>query len=405
MRNVFYILLFLGQIVSADVLSQWRGPTRTGIYPEKNLLKEWPIDGPRLLWQVDGLGQGFTSAAVTPNRIFITGMIEKTGYLFCFNSAGELIYKKAYGIEWSRNYKGTRSTPVIVDDLIYLLSGQGTLYCLRANNGETVWSVDILKRFDAPNLEWGIAEQLLVNDEIIYCTPGGKKASVAALNRFTGKTIWTTPAQNETSAYCSPILFTFGPTNMIVIMLQKSIVGINADTGQLLWKHTHIAPWDIHANMPIYSNGFVYFQSGEGGSGQLLQLAPDGRSVTVVWESFSMDTVFGHQVLVDGFIYGAGFPRNGFQALDWKTGKSLFDESAFSRANVIYADGLLYAYTEKGVVGLIKPNPIKFDLLSSFKITEGSGPGWAHLVINNGRLFVRHGETMMVFDIRSDEKG
>jgi outer membrane protein assembly factor BamB len=399
MRFVLYMLLLLVQFVSADILSQWRGPLRNGIYPDKNLLKEWPANGPELLWKVDGLGNGFTSAAVTEKRVYVTGMLDNTGYLFSFDNTGKLIYKKAYGKEWYKSYEGTRSTPVVVDELIYLLSGQGTLYCLKANSGDKVWAADILKRFDAPNIEWGVAEQLLVNGEIIYCTPGGKKAAFAALNRFNGKTIWTTQSQDETSAYCSPILINHNSTNMIVTLLQKSIVGINADSGELLWKHAHIAPWDIHANMPIYHNGFIYFQSGEDGTGQLLKLAPDGRSVSVVWENNSMDTVFGHQVLVDGYFYGAGFPKRGFQALDWNTGKSLFEERSFSRANVIYADNFLYAYTEKGTIGLIKPNPKKFDLVSSFKITEGTGPCWAHLVINNGRLFVRHGDVLMVYDI------
>jgi len=132
----------------------------------------------------------------------------------------------------------------------------------------------------------------------------------------------------------------------------------------------------------------------------LLKISPDGKSVKKIWDSRSMDTLIGHQVLIDGYIYGAGYPRNGFQALDWKTGRSKFEAREFSRCNVIFSDGLIYAYSERSIVGLIKPNPDKFELISSLPINEGSGPHWAHLVIKNGRLYVRHGDVLMVYNIR-----
>ncbi len=398
--RLFLLCLIFVQFAHAGVLSQWRGLQRNGHYSDNFLLQTWPEGGPEKLWHVDNLGKGFTSAAVTSDRIYITGVFGDEGWLFAFNHDGKLLFRKSYGPEWTRNYAGTRSTPVVVDDLIYLESGQGVVYCLRALDGSQVWAVDLLKKFHSRNIDWGMTEQLLVDGDRIYCTPGGPRVGMVALDRLTGKTIWTSPGNGELSSYCSPILVNHNGIRMLITMLQKSVIGVNAETGELLWRRSFPAPYDIHANMPIYHDGGVYVQAGEGGIGMVLKIAADGKSVAVLWENDNMDTLTGHAVLIDGFIYGAGYPRKGFQALDWNTGVSQFEARDFTRSNVIVAAGRIYVYTEKGVVGLVKPNPKKFELLSSFRIREGSGPHWAHVVIHDGRMYIRHGDVLMVYDIR-----
>jgi outer membrane protein assembly factor BamB len=398
LMRLFVLLILCTQFLHAAILSNWRGPNRDGQYNEENLLDEWPADGPKEVWSFSGLGKGHTSAAVTKDHVFVTGVLDETGYLFAFDKSGELLWKKAYGSEWTRNYAGTRSTPIVVDELLYFLSGQGEVICSSAKDGNSMWSINMHEKFKAPVLDWGISEQLLVDGDKVYCTPGGA-SSIVALNRFTGKTIWQAENNGETASYCSPILARHGGKNMLITMLEKSVIAVDADSGELLWRHPHIAPYDIHANIPIYHSGFVYFQAGEGGTGQLLRVAPDGSSVSVVWESNSLDTLTGATLLVDGFIYGSGYLRNGFQCLEWKTGEPKYVTDELKRASVIYADGNIIAYSERGTVALIRANPHKFELLSSFNIKRGSGPHWAHPVVNDGRLYIRHEDVLMVYDI------
>ncbi|MDZ7346935.1 MAG: PQQ-like beta-propeller repeat protein, partial [candidate division KSB1 bacterium] len=353
---------------------------------------------PKLLWQADGLGQGYTSAAVTEQRVYVTGQFDGVGRLFAFDLQGKKLWEKDYGPEWTRNYPGTRSTPVVTNDRLYLLSGQGVLYCLSLE-GETLWTADLYKRFGGIEVEWGIAEQLLVDGNTVYCTPGGKTA-MAALDRLSGKTLWTCAGNGESSSYCSPILVKHNGIPMLITALQKSIIGVHAQSGELLWRYPHTAPYDIHANTPIYHDGAVFFHSGETGTGALLQISADGRTVRPVWQSDRLDALIGHYVLIDGFIYGAGYSNGGFTALDWRTGAVGFDDRTLvRRAAVITADGMIYAYSENGAVSLIKPDPKTFRLISTFKIKQGSGPHWAHPVIKNGRLYIRHGEVMLVYDL------
>lgn len=396
--RIFILTLIYSQLLHAAILSDWRGPNRDGHYDAENLLDEWPANGAKEVWSFSGLGKGHTSAAVTKDRVFVTGILDETGYLFAFDISGDLLWKKAYGPEWTRNYAGTRSTPIVVDDLLYFLSGQGEVLCLSAKDGNHMWSINLHEKFKAPVLDWGISEQLLVDGDNVYCTPGGA-FSIVALNRFNGKVIWQAENNGETASYCSPILTRHGGKNMLITMLEKSVIGVDADNGELLWRHPHIAPYDIHANIPIYHHGFVYFQAGEGGTGQLLEIAPDGQSVSVVWESNSLDTLTGATLLVDGFIYGSGYSRNGFQCLAWKTGEPKYVTDELKRASVIYADGKIIAYSERGKLALIKATPEKFALMSSVDIERGSGPHWAHPVVNDGRLYIRHEDVLIVYDI------
>ena len=219
-----------------DKSSQWRGPDRKGIFYENELLNAWPENGPELLWSFEGLEAGHSSPGIGSNRIFINGMPDTIGVLYSFDMDGNLLWQKEYGQEWHINYTGSRSTPLVVNDLVYLVSGMGEVYCFNAENGNLVWSVDMLKKFDGKNIQWGITESVLIDGDQLICTPGGEEFNVVALNRFTGETIWTSIGHSEPSAYCSPVLVEHHNRRLVVTMTATSVLGIDADTGELYWR-------------------------------------------------------------------------------------------------------------------------------------------------------------------------
>jgi outer membrane protein assembly factor BamB len=394
------LLCFLFADLTAQIKSQWRGPNRDGIYPNENLLKVWPAEGPALMWSVSNIEMGFSSPAVTAEGVYVTGMKEGKGYLFAFDHTGKQIWKSEYGAEWAGDHEGSRSTPTIVDTKIYLESGEGQVICLDAKNGGIVWKVDLLKTFGARNLRWGMTESLLIDGDRLFCTPGGSDVMMAVLDRNTGKTIKTVKGNGDNSGYCSPVLIKHGQHQLILTMTQKSVVGLDAGTFDFLWSYPHVTRWDVNPNTPIYHNGQVYTLSGYGTGGQLFNLAADSKSMTSVWAEKTLDSQMGAAVLIEGNIYGSGHNNKGWHCVEWATGKVQYTARELgNKGNIIYSDGLLYLYSEQGDVGLVKANPAKFEVISSFSITVGSGPHWAHMVINNGRLYVRHGGVLMVYNI------
>jgi outer membrane protein assembly factor BamB len=402
-RAILSILLSLvcGSIIAQDV-AQWRGPNRDGIYTETGLLKKWPDGGPKLLWHFDELGDGHTSAAVTGSGIYTSGMIDGTGYVFALDLSGKLLWKKEYGKEWAENWNGTRSTPLVIDDKLYVLSSYWKLVCMNTSNGQVIWSADLEKEYGAKNNEWGISENLLFDGNVLYCTPGGSRASMVALDRNTGKLIWKSKGNGNKSAYCSPIMIKVKNKKIIVTMMEKQVCGFDAATGVQLWQYEHINATGVHPNVPVYINGYLYCTSGYGKGGEMLKLSDDGSSVTEVWKTKDADSRTGGVIAMNGKIFASGDKNKKMFCLDWQTGKELYSSKEMAPATLIADDGLLYIYCESGKVYLAEPKEDGFNIISSFSVTLGANPHWAHLVIKNKKLYLRHGTSLMVYDIAAN---
>jgi outer membrane protein assembly factor BamB len=393
------IVVLCMTVLSSAADAQWRGPQRDGVYPGEELLDVWPVGGPKLLWVADSIGEGFSSVAVTDTRVFVTGAIEGTGYLFAYNHGGTQIWKSEYGTEWTKSYPGSRTTPVVVGNRIYFVSALGIVHCFDTR-GKEIWTVDVAQPYKAKAVSWGLVESLLVDGDTVFCTPGGQNATVVALNRHTGETIWESKGNGEGSAYCSPRLVTHNGTRLIVTMTAKSVIGVDPGTGELLWSHPHVTDYDVNPNTPLYHDGYLLILSGYGTGAQKLKLTPGGTGVEKVWEQATLDSQFGSALLVDGYLYGSGQKHRGWHCVDWETGEVKYTDRALGgKGNIIFADGLAYCYSEKGAVGLVKLSPEKFQVISSFKVEHGSKQHWAHPVIQNGTLYVRHGEVLMAYDI------
>ena len=401
-----YLILFCMVLPSGIVfaqITQWRGPHRNGIYPEKGLKKSWPEKGPGLLWSFEGLGAGHGSAGIGRDKIFLLGMPDTTGYLYAFDYKGKLLWKKQYGPEWYENYTGARSTPVIIDNLVYFESGRGTVFCYNATTGNKVWSVDLLKKFDAKNITWGMAESLLIAGNILYCTPGGKEHNIAALNRFTGETIWTSPGNRQPAAYCSPVLVKHNGSSLIVTMTAESIVCVDALTGQFYWQVPQFQGNKIHANTPVYSEGIIYCSSDNAKTNSglaALKLSDDGKSVTLKWRNQNFKNLMGGIIVTDRHIYGSHYRKNLWSCLSVEDGKILYSSGDLGDGCIIMADGMFYCYSEKGEMALISANPSSFNVISRFTVPLGTDQHWSHPVIHQGRLFLRHGNALMVYNLK-----
>ncbi len=395
-RRAVLVLVLLALVAAAAVADspQFRGPDRDGVFPSRNLLKSWPEGGPKLLWSASGLGEGYASVTVAGGRVYTTGASGGTGSVFAFDAAGKQLWQTGYGtVHNGSGYPGTRTTPTFDDGLIYVFSSNGKAVALDAGSGEIRWQ----KELPNTNIRWGIAESPLVVDDKVIFTPGGA-ATMVALDKKIGAEKWAMTALSEPSAYCSPRLFDDGRRRQIVTMTKGHMIGVDPASGELLWRQSYPARYDIHAVSPIFAGGSIYVADGYGQGGKMFDLAGDGRGVSLAWEEDELDVHHGGVVVVRGVIYGAA--DNGtWHALDAGSGETKATIRRLGKGSVVYADGLLYGYTEKGEVLLVDPDPGSFAVVSRFKITAGDGQHWAHPVIANGVLYVRHGDVLMAFGV------
>ncbi len=397
---LIFVLFFFNSVLIAQTPTKWRGENNSGIYNETGLLKEWPANGPEMLWHFDGLGEGHSSPTFANGVIYVSTMIDSTGYIYVLSQNGELKWKAPYGKEFFKSYPGARTSPVIVGDLLYIYSGKGVLTCMDANDGKIKWTKDSFNDFDGKNIAWGVTETVAVNGSLVYLTPGGTKNNVVALNRFNGDVIWSSTGKGELSAYCSPLLIDLPARKLLVTMTTDHILGLDAATGEMLWAYPQTNRWKVHANTPVFYDGGLFCFSGYGQGGVRLDLAEDGTSVEKAWFKKELDSRMGGIVVVDGYLYGSGDKSREWRCVNWETGEEKYKSKEIGKGVTIYADGMLYCYSDRGELALVEATPEGFNLISETKIELGTAQHWAHPVINNGRLFVRHGDVLMAFKIK-----
>ena len=404
------MLLIIFILNANSQLYEWRGPERSGIYNEAGLLKEWPESGPELIWELDNLGDGYSSPTITDNTIYITGRKEEADVLSAFTLDGKKKWEIVYGDAWIRNHTGTRCIPTYSNGNIFLISGAGDIVCVDSN-GKIKWSKNHYTLYDSRPLMFGISESPLVIGNIVIASPGGNIASLVAFNIENGDVVWETEPLNEGPQYVNPKLIEHGGRKIIISNTSNHIIGVDAKDGKLLWKvnYTEInaATGRIrknHATTPIYRDGLILIANGYDWVGLQLKLSKDGSSAEVVWESRDLDPHHGGIVLLGDYIYSTNYKSTSMGdwiCVDWNTGKTMWTKNWYNKGSIISADGMLYIMEEKsGHVALVRPNTEKFDIVSTFQVTKGTGPYWAHPVISKGKLYIRHGEVLMVYAIR-----
>ncbi|GHT59233.1 polyvinylalcohol dehydrogenase [Bacteroidia bacterium] len=404
MKKVVVLFLFASVTIGlfAQENSQWRGKNRDGIYHETGLLKQWPEAGPQLLWSFDGLGEGHTSVATANDKIYITGMTDSTGILYVFDVQGKLLNKKAYGLEWNTNWNGTRSTVNVNDGKLYIFSGRGVLSCLDEKTLNVVWSKDVLNDFDGRNIMFGMTESPLIVDDVIYITPGGETYNMVALNKNTGELIWSSKGIGKPSTYCSPLYISGLDIPVVVNAIDSCLVAFNAKTGEKLWDVEQKNPHGHSPNTPYFEKGLLFTSSGGGLGSMQLRLTPCGHNFEKVWTN-ELDNKMGGFVKIGDYVYSSGEKNRYWYCVDWKTGETKYKNNQLGVgnviANVIGDDAMLYCYSDKGDLALVKASQEKFDIISKVKITLGTDQHWAHPVIYKGVLYVRHGNTLMAYKI------
>ena len=419
MKNQIAVILLVTISLSmfAQVNTQWRGLNRDGIYNNENLLKVWPEEGPELLWYNDSLPTGYSSPTIGDEFIYLSGLADTMDYLIALNQEGMEQWRKPIGEGWTESYSDSRSTPTLVDDKIYVQSGTGDVACFDASSGELIWSRDVHQEFGGVTGTWGYSESLLVEDEKVFMSLGGNETTMVALNALDGQLVWKSESLQDTGAYVSPILVEENGRKIAINLLSNNLFGVDIATGEILFSANYsevdakraYALWNsssasrINTNNPVYKDHAIYLTSGYNHSGVMYQLSDDLSQATLVWVDSVLDVHFGGVVLIDGFIYGSNWINNSngnWCCVNWETGECMYEEKWHNKGNIIYADGLLYIYEEKrGHIGIVKPNPEKFEVISSFKVPYGRGPHWGHPVIKNGLLYIRHGAALMAYDI------
>jgi len=391
---------------------QFNGPRRDNISGDTGLLKRWQEGGPSLIWKSNLIGYGFSSVSIADNIIYTAGNIENYTIITALDMLGNILWQTKGDLDFTNSYPGSRGTPTISDGRLYHLNGNGHILCLDARTGEKIWTLNILDKFKGRNSEWGLAESLLVDGDNIICCPGGEEISVAALDRNTGETVWLCKGIGDKPAYVSPIIVDYNGLRQFITVMSASAIGVNADTGEFLWRYDHPVPYGSNISTPIYHDGHIIIFGTFGFGATMLRLNVIENTCTVekVWHTEELDNEHGGVVLIDGYLYGHADGNHKWRhwaCLELKTGRTMYSVDglpAGASGALTYADGMLYLTGELRDVALVPATPEGFNIVSQFKFPkDGNGPLWAYPVVCGGRLYIRHGDILYVYNVRSEK--
>jgi outer membrane protein assembly factor BamB len=390
---------------------QWRGPDRTGISKETGLLPEWAKGGPKLLWESRDVEGGYSTPSVVGDRLYLIGDKGGEESVLALNVAdGKKVWSTPVGKVGPNKqmpYPGARSTPTIDGDLIFALGSDGDLVCLEKANGSLRWKKNLKKDFDGAPGNWAYSESPLIDGDVLVCTPGGKTATMLALNKKTGAVIWKSaiPGGDE-AAYASPIGVETGGIKQYVNFLQKGLVGVEAKTGKFLWRFDKtVGGSPANIPTPVYKDGLVYSATGFGGGGAARLKAENGTvTATEAYVARDLPNAIGGVVLVGDHLYGTNARE--LLCVEFATGKVKWRDKSIGTASLCYADGRLYLHGENGDVALVEATPDGYREKGRFtppqqpKHTRAMEKAWAYPVVANGRLYFRDLGILWCYEVK-----
>jgi outer membrane protein assembly factor BamB len=379
----------------------WRGAGRDGISTESGLVERWPEGGPLLVWRATGLGEGYSSVAVRGPVLVTMGTAGRNETVIAVDvETGKLRWSHEHGPMF-RNDRGDgpRGTPILDGERVYALGANGNLSCLELDTGRPVWSRNLLRDFDSRNIRWGLSESPLVLEDRVLVMPGGRGAALAALDKETGKTLWT--ALSDEAGYSSGVVATLAGVRQAVYFTAERALGVAVDDGRLLWDYGRVANRTANAATPIVEDDLVFVSSDYGTGCALLRIGEGGAEE--VYFSRNMRNHHASSVLVGGHLYG--FSGSILTALELRTGEVAWRDRSVGKGSLVYADGDLYLLSEDGVVGLAEATPAGYREKSRFEMPRASSrPSWAHPAIAGGRLYLRDQDVLLSYDIRAGEE-
>jgi outer membrane protein assembly factor BamB len=412
MRWLLLTLTWVGLCSSAVVAAdwpQWRGPKRNGISAERGLLKQWPADGPKLVWQAKDIGDGYSTPSVVGDRLYVLsnkGMDDEFVQALDTKDGRQIwsVRVGKVGPNSAMQYPAARSTPTVDGPLLFALGSDGDLACLETASGKLVWQKSLRSDFGGKPGAWAYSESPLVDGDVLVCTPGGKEATLVALQKKTGETVWKAPTPEADQAnYASIIVVDAGGRKQYVQFLSKGLVGIDAKTGGLLWRYDKTAKGST-ANIPtpVAFQNFVYSSGGRGGA--LVELTSGGGQIDAkeVYYLPKLPSSIGGSVEVDGKMYGTN--GQGLLCVEFATGEVKWQDRCVGAGSVCYADGLIYVHGEKGDMALVEATPEAYREKGRFALPDqperGKSLAWPYPIIADGKLYVRDLGMLWCYDVK-----
>ena len=395
---------------------QWGGPNRDFTTTSKALAPTWPAGGPRKIW-TRSLGEGHSAIAVDGGRLYT--MYRPLGMLSMVRrsqeevvaaldaATGKTIWEHRYpsptgDLDYSEG-AGPHATPLVTTDRVFAVGSRKELIALNKADGKVAWSHDMHKEYGAEYDDRGFACSPLLYSDTVIVSMGGAGQTVAAFNQRTGALAWKSGSFESSPS--SPIVIDVDGQKQLLYFAGDRIAGLNPSTGQVLWTHPHKTDWGLNISTPLWSpsDHLLFASSAYGTGSRVIELHQSGGKTTVAekWFNPRMRIHIGTAIRVGGIVVGSSgdFGPAFLTAVDVATGRILWQDRTFARAQLLYADGKLVVLDEDGTLGLATASPSGLQVLTKASVLENRA--WTPPSLVGTRLYVRDRKNAIAFELGS----
>ena len=400
-----------------DAAPSWpcfHGADGSNVSAETGLMREWPEGGPELIQTISGIGEGFSGVAIYDGRIATLGTADdpkgdgvKTT-VFCFDMAGEPLWKTDLDYNWDANYPGSRSTPTFHGDKIYVETPFGLVVCMKASDGEVVWWCDLREKYGATTHRWGRAESPIIDRNRVIVGPFTDQIGFVALDAETGEEQMRSEPVPGGVSYTTPLIVKCDSSRILLSMSDAGFVAVDPDTGKFLFDFPKKTMPGACATTPLFRDGQIFISAGYGAGSTMLRVTEENGKPTMekVGDFQALDNQHGGIVLVGDRVFGSSHRTRGrWFAVDWNTGREIWSADSVGQGSLTSADERLYFVGEDErtrQVALIDATTDEYRECGRLTLPGGGQSKiWAHPVICDGKLYIRHGDFLYIYDVKA----
>lgn len=373
----------------------WRGPNADGIAPDTGINKDWKARPPQKLWQVPLTDDSYSGPSVADGKVFILDHQGDQDIVRALDFAtGDEVWRFTYQDLPKPNQGTTRSTPVFSEGKLYTISHLGKVHCLDAANGEKIWMRDMRSEFGGKRPTWGYAMSALIDSDKVIVCPGGDNASVAALNKGSGETIWA-GGGSDIPGYATPVKATINGQDQYVVFTGVSLIGVSADGGPALWRIPWVNKHKVNAATPLVAGNHIFFTSDYGRGCAVVAIEPQGA--VIKWENTEVRAHFNSPVYYNGAMFANSNPGH-LVCLNAGGGSVIWKQQGFERGGFVVVDGVIIALDGRGG-DLVMVNATTDGYQELGRIKPLGGQSWTAPIIAHGKLIVRNKNAMVCLDL------
>jgi outer membrane protein assembly factor BamB len=398
------LILTFSAFAQAPSWPQWGGPKRNFMVDAKGLATSWPEAGPKRLWSRE-LGEGHSSIVVDGNRLYTMYSKGDQEFVIALDAAtGKTIWEKGNAASTAglalENGKGPHSTPAVAGNLLVTVGVIGLMQAFDKQSGSVVWSHDLYREYHGSKMGRGYSCSPLVWKNTVIVTVGGAGQALMAFDLKTGAVAWK--KQDFSLSPSTPTIISVDGEDQLVMVLAEYIVGLNPNTGDLLWSHPHNCDWGLNISVPVWGDGnILVVSSAYSGGSRALQLNQAGGKTTVkeLWASRRMRVHHGTMIRLGDLLFGSSgdFGPAPMTAVDVRTGNTVWQDRTFPKANFVYADGKVILLDEDGVLALVTFSPQGMKVISKANILTNLA--WTPPTLAGTKLYVRDRKTIIALDL------